>query len=594
MSKIVNRRDLDFLLYDVCGLDTILGAERFADHDRASVAACLDLAESIAEERFLTCAARLDAEEPRWDGFDVAIIPEVAAALSAYRDAGFFGAGFDAAEGGLQLPTMVCGAIGGIFAAANVSVANYAMLTIAAANLLKAFGSDALRAVYLPPMIAGRWFGTMCLSEPQAGSSLSDIACRAELLPDGSYAVRGSKMWISGGAHALSENIVHMVLARIAGSSPGAKGLSLFLVPRLRPGASGTFEDNDVVLVGLNHKLGQRGTVNTLLNFGERGACRGYLLGQPNRGLEHMFQMMNEARIAVGHAAVATGLAGFLYSHAYACERRQGRHPGQKDSLSPQLPIIAHADVSRLLLAQKASVEGGLALVLHCAALADRRMLAEDVATRRELELLLDLLTPVAKSWPAEYCLEANKHAIQVLGGYGYTRDHPVERLYRDNRLNMIHEGTHAIQAMDLLGRKIPQQGGAAVQLLATEIARDLAGARGMAEMAPLAADLARAWKGVEATIDIVGSCADMRRRLANASIFLDAFGHVVIAWMWLKQARATFVGQSGSGDASFQAGKMKAAQYFFRYELPAIYPKLALVGALDKTCLKIDPGEFV
>jgi butyryl-CoA dehydrogenase len=590
MSMIVNRRDLDFLLYDVCGLDAVLAAPRFADHDRASIAACLDLAESIAEERFLTCAAKLDADEPRLHGADVAIISEVAASLSAYRDAGFFGAGFDAADGGLQLPAMVSGAIGGIFAAANVSVANYAMLTIAAANLLKTFGSAALRSIYLPPMIAGRWFGTMCLSEPQAGSSLSDISCRAEPLADGSYAVRGSKMWISGGAHDLSENIVHMVLARMPDSPPGARGLSLFLVPRLRPDAGGTFADNDVALVGLNHKLGQRGTVNTLLNFGERGGCRGYLLGLPNRGLEHMFQMMNEARIAVGHAAVAMGLAGFLYSHAYAGERRQGRHPGQKDPLSPQLPIIAHADVKRLLLAQKANVEGGLALVLHCASLADRRTLAENAAGRRGLELLLDLLTPVAKSWPAEYCLEANKHAIQVLGGYGYVRDHPVERLYRDNRLNMIHEGTHAIQAMDLLGRKIPQEGGAAVRLLAGEIRRDLAGAA----TAPLAAELARAWAAIEATIDRVGACADPRRRLANASLFLDAFGHVVVAWMWLKQAGVAATARAGSDDAPFRAGKMKAAQYFFRYELPTIYPKLALVGALDDTCLEMQPHEFV
>jgi len=393
---------------------------------------------------------------------------------------------------------------------------------------------------------------------------------------------------------AQPQDAIHYDDAIWVSEPSGAKGLSLFLVPRLRPCPGGRFEDNDVALVGLNHKIGQRGTVNTLLNFGERCACRGYLLGEPNRGLDHMFQMMNEARIAVGHAAVATGLAGFLYSHAYACERRQGRHPGQKDPLSPQLPIIAHADVRRLLLAQKASVEGGLALVLHCAWLEDRRTLAEDVATRRDLELLLDLLTPVAKSWPAEYCLEANKHAIQVLGGYGYTRDHPVERLYRDNRLNMIHEGTHAIQGIDLLGRKIPQEGGAAVRLLAREIERDFVGVSGMFGMTSLAADLARAWKAVEATIDMVGGCVDMRRHLANASLFLDAFGHVVIAWMWLRQARAASVARRGAVAARFYAGKMKAAQYFFRYELPTIYPKLALVGALDETFLEIDPDEFI
>lgn len=594
MSKIVNRLDLDFLLYDVCGLDAILAAPDFADHDRESLAACFDLAEATAEERFLACAGKLDAEEPRFDGNAVTIIPEVSAALSAYRDAGFFGASFDAAEGGLQLPFMASSAIAGIFAAANVSIANYPMLTAAAARLVKTFGSQSLKAAYLPPLVEGRWFGTMCLSETEAGSSLSDIRCLAEPLPDGTYAIRGSKMWISGGEHALSENIVHMVLARLRDAPPGAKGLSLFLVLKLRPRPDGRLEDNDVALAGLNHKLGQRGTVNAMLAFGERGTCRGHLLGEPGKGLEQMFQMMNEARIAVGHAAVAIGLAGFLHSYDYARGRRQGRHPGQKDPRSPQVPIIDHADVRRLLLAQKAAVEGGLALALFCAALVDRRRLARSAAEQRDLGLLLDLLTPVAKSWPAEYCLEANKHAIQVLGGYGYVRDHPVERLYRDNRLNLIHEGAHAIQALDLLGRKIVMENGAALRLLAREIEQDVRAAKAQSSLVPLAADLERAWSAIGTTIDCLAACSDLRRRLANATIFLDAFGHVVVAWLWLKQAIAARSALDRAGPRAFLSGKVKAAEFFYRHELPSIQAKLALVAALDATCLAFDPEEFL
>src|SRR5690606_5945302 len=328
-------------------------------------------------------------------------------------------------------------------------------------------------------------------SEPHAGSNLADIRTRAEPQEDGSYRLYGTKMWISGGEQDLSENIVHMVLAKIPGSPPGVKGISLFLVPKFRLDEDGNpAERNGVSLVGLNHKMGYRGTTNTLLNFGEKEPCVGYLMGKANEGLMCMFHMMNEARISVGMGAVTLGYAGYMHSLQYAKERPQGRLPGEKDPESPQVNIIEHADVKRMLLQQKAYVEGGLALTLYCGKLLDDSRTG-DPALRKDLSIFMDLLTPIVKAWPSEYCLKANELAIQVLGGAGYTRDYPVERLYRDNRLNPIHEGTNGIQGMDLLGRKVRMNDGYAYQLLVQRVEQTIKEASAVSELKEYADALA-------------------------------------------------------------------------------------------------------
>ncbi len=341
-------------------------------------------------------------------------------------------------------------------------------------------------------MYEGRFFGTMCLSEPHAGSSLGDIRCSAEPIGNGDYRIRGSKMWISGGEHELSENIVHLVLAKLPDAPPGVKGISLFLVPRLRPDGDDGHHDNHVVLAGLNHKMGQRGIVNRLLNFGEGGDCIGQLVGEPNRGLAQMFHMMNEARLEVGLGSVAVAYAGYRHSLAYAAQRPQGRHPDQRDPATGQVMIIEHADVRRMLLRQKSIVEGGLALCLYAARLVDEERTASLNEGRHDAHLLLELLTPVCKAWCSHYGLQANELAIQVLGGYGYTRDYPVERLYRDNRINPIHEGTNGIQSIDLLGRKVALQDGAAMRRLMLLIQDDIAAADAHPSLAQHAQDLAR------------------------------------------------------------------------------------------------------
>ncbi len=593
----IDRRDIAFQIFDMLDAARLSAVERFADWDRGAIDSVLDIAERIAIGHFLPHAAAVDENEPVFVDGRVVLDPRVGEALAVYREAGFFGAGFDHEWGGAQMPETVRIACAFMFSATNVGTAGYPFLTVGAANLIASFGSEEQKARFLVPMVEGRFFGTMCLSEPQAGSSLSDITTKAEPAGDWTYRISGRKMWISGGEQEMSENIVHMVLARIPGAPAGVKGISLFIVPKYRVGEDGSLgARNGVTLAGLNHKMGYRGTTNTLLNFGEAGECIGHLVGEPHKGLAYMFQMMNEARIGVGMGATALAAAGYQASLAYAKQRPQGRHPDGKDATSTQVPIVEHADIRRLLLAQKSAVEGAFALILYCARLVDAIRVETDEGKRRDDELLLDLLTPVAKSWPSEFCLEANKHAIQVLGGYGYTRDYPVERLYRDNRLNPIHEGTHGIQGMDLLGRKVVQARGRGLELLAGRIGEAVAEAGAIASLAGQGRDLsAHLAETVALTGTLAGELAhNPRRALANATIYLDAFGHVVIAWMWLRQAVvAARMLEAGEGDEDFLNGKLAASRYFFAYELPKTRAQRELLGALDETTLGMKAEWF-
>jgi len=597
MSMIVNRRDLDFVLYETLGLDKILKSDRYADYDRESLDAIMDLCQTIAEDQFLPCAAKLDANEPKFVDGKVETISELKEAIAAYQEAGLCASAYDSDVGGMQLPWMIDQALNGMFVCANNPAHIYLFLTQGVANMLNACGSDELKRKYLPNLVDGNWFGTMCLSEPQAGSSLADIRTKADLNVDGSYSISGTKMWISGGEQDITENIIHMVLAKIPGSPPGVKGISLFLVPKNRVNDDGSIGDfNNIALAGLNHKMGCRGATNCLLNFGESGDSIGYLVGEPNQGLANMFHMMNEARISVGMSAVMTGLGGYLYSLDYARNRPQGRALVNRNPEEPQIMISEHADIKRMLMTQKAFIEGAQTLIYYCAELIDTKKLSDDKDKHQRIDLLLDLLTPICKSWPSEYCLEANKLAIQVLGGYGYTREYPVERLYRDNRLNHIHEGTWGIQGLDILGRKVRMHGGAAVTILRQEIQRTIDSAISNPELISFCEQLKTSLLLVEETIDVVGKADDPSLALANATIFLDAMGHLVIAWMWLKQAVAALEGKhkGNSKDDAFYEGKIAAMKFFFNYELPKIKPNLELVAQLDSTCYDLTAEQFL
>jgi alkylation response protein AidB-like acyl-CoA dehydrogenase len=593
---LLDPRDLDFLLYEWLQVESLCARERYRDHSRETFDAVLDLAADLAIDRFAPHNKLGDTDEPyRAATGEVVTLPAVKEALDALSDAGFFAGEFDAGLGGLQLPYVVSKAANCWFQAANVSTSAYALLTVANANLLTTYGTPEQVERWVRPMIAGRFFGTMCLSEPGAGSSLADVTTRAVAQPDGSYRITGSKMWITGGDHEMSENIVHLVLAKTPGSPPGVKGISLFIVPKYLIDQHGEpAERNDVALVGLNHKMGNHGTTNALLNFGDgthqpagRPGAIGYLVGQENQGLAQMFHMMNEARIGVGLAATALGYTGYLQSLAYARTRVQGRQLGADGGDS--VPIIAHPDVRRMLLAQKSYVEGALALDLYCAKLVDEVNTAEDPATRDRAHLLLELLTPIAKSWPSQWALEANNLAVQVHGGYGYTRDYNVEQLYRDNRLNAIHEGTHAIHGLDLLGRKVLMADGAALRLLLEAIERTSSQA---AECTGAAREwgesLRQAAQRIEAVTRRLWSAGDPELALANASTYLEAVGHCVVAWVWLDQALA-----AEGRDGDFYDGKRLAAQYFFTYELPKTGPQFDLLTSLDRTTLDLSQAWF-
>lgn len=603
----VNRRDLDFQLFEVLDVERLTARARFADHDRATFAAALDTAQQIAAAHFQSHNRKADLNEPVFENGRVHMIPEVRAALDAFIAAGFMAAHRDYDEGGQQLPNAVMQACFACFQAANVGTAGYPFLTIAAANLIGAFGNDEQKRRFMGPMFEGRFFGTMCLSEPQAGSGLADIRTRATPISnsddpgvDGSlgpaYRIQGNKMWISGGEHELTENIVHLVLAKIDGAPAGVKGISLFIVPKRRVNEDNSLGPrNDVQLMGLNHKMGFRGTTNTLLSFGENGACIGYLVGEAHRGLDYMFMMMNEARIGVGLGATMLGVAGYLYSLDYAKQRPQGRLPDNKDPSSKPVMIVEHADIKRLLLAQKSYTEGALALCLYAAQLVDEQHTADSEAARARAGLLLDMLTPMVKSWPSEFCLEANKHAIQVLGGYGYTRDYPVEQYYRDNRLNPIHEGTHGIQGMDLLGRKMLMKNGAGARLLFETIGADIAAAKQVPDCAAWAAQLEAALGRVAATTQqMIPAATDGRIALylANATLYLDMMGHAVVAWMWLRQASvaARALASATGEDVAFYRGKLAAARYFYAYELGRLDHWLPILSRLEPAPLEVQP----
>jgi alkylation response protein AidB-like acyl-CoA dehydrogenase len=596
-SNLLSRRDLDFLLYEWLRVDELTKRERFAEHSRATFDAVLDLSEQLATRYFAPHNKTSDAHEPTFDGRTVTVIPEVKEALDAFNQADLMGMSMDGQFGGAQLPVTVAEAAFAWFSAANVSTTGYLMLTIANANLLAKFGSREQIDAFMRPMLAGRFSGTMALSETQAGSSLADILTRAEPRDDGSYRLFGSKMWISGAEHELTDNIVNLVLAKIPGGPPGTKGISLFIVPKYLVQQDGSVgERNDVVLAGLNHKMGQRGITNTVLNFGEGAfspggepGAVGYLVGEPHRGLSYMFHMMNEARLGVGMGAVSLGYTGYLKSLDYARERPQGRPVTAKDPSEPQIPIIEHPDVKRMLLAQKAYVEGGMALLLYCAKLVDLQHSAESVYERDATTLLLDILTPVGKSWPSQWCLEANSLAIQVHGGYGYTREYDVEQHYRDNRLNPIHEGTHGIQSLDLLGRKVTARGGASLAALGAVISRTVDAATTVGgETAELAGQLETAWQRLVAVTSAMFASGDIDAALANSVVYLEAFGHIVVAWIWLEQLVACN-GRCGA----FYDGKRQAAQYFFRYELPKTGPQLDLLENLDRTTLDMRDSWF-
>jgi len=598
-EMLIDQRNLAFELYEVLDAEGLTQRPRFADHNRETFDAAIGTARTIAERLFAPHNRKSDENEPKYVDGAAELIPEVKPAVDAFLEAGFLNATRTFEQGGMQMPNLLSQACFAHFQSANAATSSYPMLTMGAANLIENFGTEEQKERFLQPMIEGRFFGTMALTEPHAGSSLSDIRTKAEPAADGSYRLKGNKIFISGGDHPLSENIVHMVLAKLPDAPPGVKGISLFIVPKFLVNDDGSLgERNDVVLAGLFHKMGWRGTTSTALNFGDKDNCVGYLVGKPHQGLACMFQMMNEARIGVGMGAVMLGYAGYLYSLNYARERPQGRLPDGKDPTAPQVSIIEHTDVKRMLLAQKSYVEGAFDLGLYAARLFDDTETLETEADRKTALELLDLLTPIVKAWPSDYCLKANELAIQILGGHGYTREYPVEQYYRDNRLNPIHEGTNGIQSLDLLARKVVMNNGSALKQLSALIQATCKQAAVHAELnelrEPLEKLLAHLGKVTVALLGDLGQ-GKVNEALANSALYLKAFGHMVIGWRWLQQAVHAQQGLSKGveADVAFYQGKLQAARYFLLWEVPSCHHDLNVLENRDATCLDMQDEWF-
>ncbi|MEC8051553.1 MAG: acyl-CoA dehydrogenase [Myxococcota bacterium] len=550
--SLISQDEFDFLLFDWLKIDSLFDTEFFSHLDRTSVVAALQSARSIATEYFLPYAAEADEQEPHIKDGKVVLPAHMKPAIAAMREGGWFAAARPFSDNGAQLPYSVIQSAYGLIYGANLGTAGYALLTMAAANLLAEWGSEDLKSAYLPQMLEGTYLGTMCLSEPDSGSSLANIKTKATERPDGTFAVQGTKMWITGGEHELSENIVHLVLAKLPDAPAGVKGISLFLVPRYRKESG---EDNNIKLVGLNHKMGYRGTINTVIEFGDEGESIGYLVGGKHDGLRAMFHMMNEARIGVGYSAAVLAYAGFRVSYQYATERKQGNHPGSHSDA--EIPIVEHADVRRMLWTQRAFADGALALTLYASYLCDKIRVSEQ-GEAEELEQLLGFLTPLCKAWASEVGLEANYWAIQVLGGAGYTRDFPVERYYRDNRLNPIHEGTNSIQALDLLGRKTLRDQGRSFGIATRWLHSLWEGAA--PENKDLVDKLKDGWAQIGNAAQRAGTIAltgNLKASLSGATFYLEAVGSVVAGSLLLDQAKA-------GGDE-----RRKVAAYFIEALMP-------------------------
>lgn len=592
----ISDRNLRFVLEEVLDLPALRRLEAFAAFDREATEMTLAAAREIGDQHLYPYYRKMDREKARFVEGQVQVIPEVGESMRLLGESGWLNAQWSYAEGGQQMPSVIANAASLIFQAANSNMAAYSFLTIGAANLIRNFGSEALKSQYLPPLAAGKWQGTMALTEPQAGSSLSDITTTYEALEDGSYAISGQKIYISGGDHNTVDNVVHLLLARKKGGESGMRGVSLFVVPKFLPDGE-SLQDNHVTTAGIYGKMGQKGYVAAHLMFGEQGTTRGFLVGEEFRGLHQMFQMMNEARIGTGIMAAGSASAAYYASLRYAKERPQGRHPGEKDVQAPQVLIIAHADVRRMLLFQKAVVEGSVALLLQSSLYEDLSRLASTAEERKKYHLLTELLTPIAKSFPSEYGTEAVSNGMQVLGGAGYCDDFPLEQIYRDIRVNSIYEGTTTIHGLDLLGRKVMLENGQAVQLLFGEMQRAIVTAKEHPALRPLAETLAVSlgeMRQVMGHLLQLAKTEDPRVFLADATVFLDYFSLHVLGWCWLREsvvATQALAEASGTDEVNFYRSKVQTARFFYGYIFPRVAAHERTLRGTMRVTLETEPA---
>ena len=576
-NEYVDIDTLKFLLFNVHVVENLLIKDRFQEYDKTSIDIFIDSVKSFSDTALFPFIKEMDEKPSYFKDGKINVHPQFENILQGAGEMGLVGAMYDFDDGGMQMPSTVFNAAYFIMEAANNHVPGYFGLTAGSANLILSFGSQHLKDTYVPNMMDLTWGGTMCLTEPQAGSSLSDITTLATATEKDYYLIKGQKIFISAGDHQFSDNFVHLVLARIKGAPSGTKGVSLFVVPKNRPDNPDKLVYNGVEVAGEYEKMGQKGYCTTHLVFGDNDDCRGWLLGEPNKGLFYMFQMMNEARIATGRMGTAIASAAYFSSLKYAKERPQGRKlntSGQKNIDEAQTLIINHPDIKRLLLSQKAIVEGSLSLILETANYVDKEMTSSSAEEKADYNLLLELLTPIAKTYPAEQGIKSTSDAVQILGGYGFCSEFMPQQYYRDIRIIAIYEGTTGIQSLDLLGRKITQQNGKALQLLAAEIQKSIASANNYNELKPYADILLENLglvKKVLSTLMPHALKGNFERFLADATVFMDFLGTITIGWQWLKiatEASKVLENEDGTQPNLFYISKIHTMKFFFTYEL--------------------------
>lgn len=597
-EKFFSEKNLKFTLYNVHNMEELLKHDRFGDYSRESFDMILDTAKNIGTGFMFPLYSEMDKNAPEYTGSTIKVNTAVREYMLTSGEGGWINATFPAEHGGQQMPLSLFNACMFIFGSANYSLSVYPGLTTGAASLIYNYGSEELQKKYADVMVTGKWQGTMALTEPEAGSSLSDVRTSATPTDKGYYLINGAKTFISAGDHDNAENIVHLMLARVKGAPAGVKGLSLFVVPKYRLTDSGSLEFNDVNCAGCYHKMGYRGAPIAQLSMGESDDCRGFLVGRENLGLTYMFLMMNEARINVGLGATAIASAAYYAALEYTKERLQGRNSAEKDPEKPQIPIIEHADIRRMLLQQRAIFEGSLSLMVYAGKLVDMSHVSSGEDKER-YETLLDLLTPIVKTYPSEMGIISTSQAIQCLGGYGYSSEFPVEQYMRDARIHPIHEGTTGIQGMDLLGRKVTMKKGAAVKIYLEEIKKTIDTAAQHTDLASYASQLDEAvslWKTTTNGLLGIAAKGEIDLFLADATLYLEFSGIICIAWQWLMQgiaAKKMLESASSESDRNFAEGKSFTLGYFFSYELPKIHGLAIRLKNADGLTLKMKPEFF-
>jgi alkylation response protein AidB-like acyl-CoA dehydrogenase len=599
-SKWIDERDQKFLLHEVLNIrEQLLGKGPFQDHDADTVNMVLDAAIKFAENEIAPTYPDEVHGQPVEAVFKDGKVyaPQAYHRLwKLYAEGGYLGTADSPDVGGQGFPEVVAAACMNIFLACNQAFTMYPALTHGAAKLVEKFCSEELKAIYINKMFDGTWAGTMCLTEPGAGSDVGALKTTAKRNPDGSFLITGTKCFISSGDHDLTENIIHPVLARIEGDPLGTKGISIFLVPKYRVNADGTLGVfNDVTTGNIEHKMGIHGNSTCTLNFGESGNCIGYLMGQEREGMKIMFHMMNEERQGVGNMGVSLASSAYLHALAYAKERLQGSNIMTKDP-SVQVTIIQHPDVRRMLLKQKSLVEGIRLLCLYCYYVMDMKKVAATPEEVDKWQGMVEILTPIVKSYCTEMGFVVNDLAVQTYGGYGYCREYPVEQMMRDQKINMIYEGTNGIQALDLLGRKLGMNKGVYFMNLIKEAKAGIAAAAGM-EL--LKQEAAIADEALLAIVKTATAFAGLMKTnplvpLIAASDYLNCFGDALLGWLhiWMAVTASKNLAEATTDrDKAFYRGKIESAKFFIN-RITALVPAKCEVLLKDDTSAMRIPEE--